>query len=111
MTNGSTFMIAEGFNIYYLGAIAAILPVLAAIIASKKHVGSFHGFLSGASVGIFQKTEPMNLLTLKKCPECAEPLSLSALLCDKCDYNFLSGSIAHRHKLLPPPSEALGHDV
>ena len=104
-------MIIENFNILYLGAIAAIVPLLVVIIASKKDGGFSQRFSSGASLGIVKKIQPMDRLAMKKCPECAEQLSLSALLCDKCDYNFLSGSVAHRHKLLPAPSAALAHDL
>jgi len=104
-------MITEGLNMFYLGAVAAIIPIVAVIIASKKDGRFSHGFVWGASIGIIEKPKHMDLLALKKCPECAEQLSLSALLCDKCDYNFLSGSVLHRHKMLPAPSESLAHEV
>jgi hypothetical protein len=42
---------------------------------------------------------------LKKCPKCAKQLPLPTLVCDTCDYNFLSGTVGHRHELLPLPSE------
>jgi ribosomal protein L40E len=46
------------------------------------------------------------VLTEKTCPKCAEQLPISALLCEACDYNFLSMSVVHRHKLLPAPQRA-----
>jgi hypothetical protein len=88
-----------------------MVPILAVIIGRKRDGGFSQWVLSGAAIGIVEKTQDMDLLALKKCPECAEQLSLSALLCDRCNYNFLSGSVAHRHKLLPAPSEPLAHDV
>jgi hypothetical protein len=39
----------------------------------------------------------------KKCPNCAEQLSLAALICDSCAYNFLSGMVGRGHKMLPAP--------
>ena len=39
----------------------------------------------------------------KQCPNCTEQLPLSALMCETCDYNFLSGMIGHGHRLLPAP--------
>jgi hypothetical protein len=96
VTNGSTLMIAEGLNIFHFSAIALIVAFLTARIASKK------------DRAILKR---QHVLTLKKCPKCAEQLPLSALICDACDYNFLSRMVGHGHKLLPSPSEPLaGHD-
>jgi hypothetical protein len=94
VTNGSTLMTAEGLNIIHFSAIALIVAFLTARIASKK------------DCAIFKR---QHLATLKKCPKCAEQLPLSALVCDACDYNFLSRMVGHRHKLLPSPSEPLAH--
>ena len=90
VTNGSTPMIAEGLNILHFSAIALIVAFLTARIASKK------------DRAILKR---QHVLTLKKCPKCAEQLPLSALICDACDYNFLSGMVGHGHKLLPSPSD------
>jgi hypothetical protein len=96
VTSGSTLMTAEGLNIIHFFAIALIVAFLTARIASKKDRGTF---------------ERQHVLTLKKCPKCAEQLPLSALVCDACDYNFLSGMVGYGHKLLPSPSEPLaGHE-
>ena len=96
VTSGSALMIAEGLNIFHFSAIALIVAFLTARIASKKDRATF---------------ERQHVLTLKKCPKCAEQLPLSALICDACDYNFLSGMVGHGHKLLPSPSELLaGHE-
>jgi hypothetical protein len=39
----------------------------------------------------------------KKCPNCAEQLSLAALICESCAFNFLSGMVGRGHKMLPAP--------
>jgi predicted amidophosphoribosyltransferase len=44
--------------------------------------------------------------TEKNCPNCTEQLPLSALICDACDYNFLSRSVGGKHKLLAAPESA-----
>jgi hypothetical protein len=90
--NGSTLMIAEGLNLLYFSTIALIVAFLTARIASKK------------DRAIFKR---QHFPTLKKCPNCAEQLPLPTLVCDACDYNFLSRIVGHRHKLLPSPSEPL----
>jgi hypothetical protein len=94
VTNGSTLMTAEGLNIIHFFAIALIVALLTARIASKK------------DRAIFKR---QRIATLKKCPKCAEQLPLSALVCDACDYNFLSRMVRRRHELLPSPSEPLAH--
>ncbi len=45
----------------------------------------------------------LQVQALKQCPNCTEQLPLSALLCEVCDYNFLSGMVGHGHRLLPAP--------
>jgi Uncharacterised protein family UPF0547 len=52
------------------------------------------------------KKSDLAALTFKKCPGCSAQLPLSTLVCDACDYNFLSSSIL-RHKLLPASAESL----
>jgi hypothetical protein len=47
---------------------------------------------------------------LKPCPNCAEELPLSAIICDACDYNFLAARPGRGQKLLPP-SEAVTREV
>ena len=44
----------------------------------------------------------------KKCPHCAESIAISALFCDACEYNFLSGTIGSRQKSLPAPAAIMG---
>ena len=95
VTNESTLMIVEGFNFFLFSGIALTFALLMARIASEKD-------------GPFKRH---HVLTLKKCPECAEQLPISALVCDACDYNFLCRTVGHRHKLLPSSSDALAHEV
>jgi predicted nucleic acid binding AN1-type Zn finger protein len=47
--------------------------------------------------------ERRQIVAIKKCPNCTEQLPLSAVLCDGCDYNFLSEMVGHGQKLLPSP--------
>jgi hypothetical protein len=114
MTDGSTIMIAEGVNIIHFSAIALILVFLAARIAKKKDGSFFKWPAAGRTVAndgtsgrIFKR---QHIQALKKCPKCAEQLQLSALICDTCDYNFLSGMVGQRDRLLPSP-EPLAHEV
>src|ERR671914_1683166 len=117
-TNGSTlmFMIAEGLDVLHLSAIALTVAVLTARIASKKDGSFFKWFIAGALLGIFAlplaivKRKQVALSVLKKCPKCAEQLSLSALVCDACDYNFISGMAGYPNKL-PSPGERLVHEA
>ena len=115
MANGSMRMI--GSDILYYCAIALILGFLTAKIGSKKGGTFFQWFVAGALVGVIAlpvailKKERVALLALKKCPKCAGQIPLSALVCDGCDFNFISGFAGHRHKMLPAPNEPPARDV
>ena len=84
-------MIAEDLNGFFLFAILLIIAVLIAINAKN----------SGVSTA--KEHHPVDLRAFKKCPNCAEQLPLSTLVCDACEYNFLSESNGPKHKLLPAP--------
>ena len=114
VTDWSTFMIAEGLNGVHFSAIALILVFLAARIVKKKDGSFFKLAEAGRTVAndctsgrIFRR---QHIQALKKCPKCAEQLQLSALICDTCDYNFLSGMVGQRDRLLPSP-EPLAHEM
>jgi hypothetical protein len=114
LTDGSTIMIAESLDILYFSAIALILVFLTARIAKKKDGNFFKSSIAestprnnGTTGRIFER---QHISALKNCPKCAEQLPLSTLICDACEYNFLSGMVGHRHKLLPS-SEPLGHEA
>ena len=108
VTDGSTLMIAGDLNILHFSAIALILVFLTVRIAKKKHGSFFKSFtarsdpMDNSTAARFFERHPIS--ALKKCPNCAEQLPLSALICDACDYNFLSGMVGHGQKLLPSPT-------
>jgi hypothetical protein len=106
-------MIAEGFNILVLSAIALILVFLAGTIAKRQYGVSFKSFLAACRLknnAADRMFESHRIPALKKCPSCTGQLPLSALMCDACDYNFLSGMVGRGHKMLPSP-KPLVHEV
>lgn len=86
-------MILEDFSVFFLFAILLIIPAFM-MISARNAAGS----AVPASKG--RRIDPLNF---KNCPKCAEQLPLSTLVCDACDYNFLSGSSQSRYRLLPAP--------
>jgi hypothetical protein len=112
-------MIAEDLNldILHFSAIVLTLALLTARIASKKDGSFLKWFVAGAFLGIIAlplaivKRQHVALTALKKCPKCDEQLPLSALVCDVCDYNFISRMVGHPHKLPPPSDEASGQTL
>jgi hypothetical protein len=96
---------------------AITLAFVTANIASKKEGSYFKWFVAGALIGIIalpmairKKRPDIDPPPSKQCPKCAEQHPLSTLICESCDYNFLSGMVGHRHKLLPH-YEPLSHDT
>lgn len=85
-------MIVEDFTVLLLSAILLAIPGVA-VLGGRRRAG-----LADSPT----KTDQMDLLRFKNCPQCSERLSLSALVCDACDYNFLAG-FHSRYKLLPAP--------
>jgi Uncharacterised protein family UPF0547 len=109
VTNGSTLIIDGDSDILHFLAITLILAFLTARIASKKDGSFFKWFVAGAFLGIIALPVAIAikrqhvLSVLKKCPKCAEQLPVSALVCDACEYNFISRIVGHGHKLLASP--------
>jgi Uncharacterised protein family UPF0547 len=108
VANGSTLIIDGDADILHFLAIALILAFLTATIASRKDGSFFKWFVAGAFLGvialpvaIFKRQHVLSIL--KKCPKCAEQLPVSALVCDACEYNFISRIVGHGHKLLASP--------
>jgi hypothetical protein len=103
-------MVAGDLNIVYF-AIAAILIYLAARIVKKNPRNRFESALAAKSFTEHTVTErffPAQRVPIEKnCPNCSEPLPLSALICEACDYNFLSRSVGGKHKLLPSPESTI----
>jgi hypothetical protein len=91
-TQKESLVIAEDFSVFFLFAILLIIPAF--IMISARNGGSA---LPGSKEC---RIDPLNF---KNCPKCAEQLPLSTLVCDACDYNFLSGSSQSRYRLLPAP--------
>ncbi len=84
-----------------------ILMLLIARIGKRKHGGFFKTLVAGSlfsnDCAVDRMFEKHHIPASKKCPNCAEHLPLSGLLCEACDYNFLSGMVGCGNKLLPSP--------
>jgi uncharacterized membrane protein len=111
VTNGSTLIDGDAEILHFL-AIALLLAFLTARIASRKDGSFFTWFVAGAFLGIialpvaiFKRQHVLS--ALKKCPKCAEQLPVSALVCDACEYNFISRIVGHGHKLLASPKTSV----
>ena len=107
LTAGVRLMVAGSSDILHLSAIALILFLLAARMVQKRGGSFFQSFLAGkvpqknrASDRFFERKRTVRL---KTCPNCAEQLRLSALVCDACDYNFLAARPLRAQRSLPPP--------
>ena len=97
-------------DIFNIMGIAMLLGFLTAKIATRKGGGFLKWFLAGALFGVVAL--PLAVLkgrrvsipeVFKKCPQCSRELTASTLVCEHCDYNFLS--MTTRHPRLMPPSE------
>jgi hypothetical protein len=114
VTDGRILMTAGSLDVFYLSAIVLIVAFLTARLMEKKHRSFFKSFCARSSLkntGVVDRFfENNHIATLKKCPNCPERLPLSALICDACDYNFLSGMVARGQRMLPSP-EPMTHNV
>jgi hypothetical protein len=109
LTDGSTPMIPGGVDTLHISLIVLTLLFLTLRIVNKKSGRSSKTFRAasaptnhGASGGFLERRR---IPALKNCPNCAEQLPLSALICDACDYNFLATRPGRGQQLLPPPHE------
>jgi hypothetical protein len=100
------FMIIGGFGFYQL---LALILIMVAAWTAKKPIAAF--FKSYPTSRAFTHNllaarwlAPKPILAQKNCPHCAVPMPISALFCDACDYNYLSGSLGTRQKSLPAPA-------
>jgi hypothetical protein len=101
LTDGSPLMIAGGLEILPITAIALIIVLLVTRIVKRKQFRARStGTHKRASGRLFERQRSPEL---KSCPNCTEQLPLSALICDKCDYNFLAARPGRGQRLLPPP--------
>jgi hypothetical protein len=110
LTDGSALMIAGGLDIPSITALILILVLLARIV-KRKHTGftRARGTVTHkrASGRLF---ESQRSPALKPCPNCAEQLPLSTIICDTCDYNFLAERPGRGQKLLSAP-QPMTHEV
>ncbi|MSP39471.1 MAG: hypothetical protein EXR70_13370 [Deltaproteobacteria bacterium] len=99
-------MTGENLDIVNFFAPAIILMFLIAIAGDKKQVGVFKALVTGSAFSneyaVDRMFEEQHLPSLKKCPNCAEQLPLSGVICEACDYNFLSGMVGNAKRLLAP---------
>lgn len=101
----------KGLSIFGLLIMVLTLAFLTAGIPNHKGESFFKWFLAGASLGIVAlliaifKRKQTALPAQKRCPKCGKQLPIQALVCDACDYNFLSMMVGCQHKPVPPPSE------
>jgi uncharacterized membrane protein YtjA (UPF0391 family) len=113
-TDGIATMIADASNILYFTAIALIFVAFTARIVRGRYRSFFTSLARGRRFtndrAYDRMFERRQIVALKKCPNCTEQLPLSAVLCDGCDYNFLSEMVGHGQKLLPSP-EVLAQEM
>lgn len=107
-------MLAEDINLLHISAIAMIVAFLTAKRTKREEGGFLKSLLPKIMFANDRDADRMferqHIQALKKCPNCTEELPLSVLICEACDYNFLSGMVGLGHKLLPSP-EPLVHEV
>jgi hypothetical protein len=105
LTNGSTLLIAEGLDVLSVAALILIVVLLARIVKRKRDVRKS---LRARSTGTYKRAsarlfENHRTPALKQCPNCAEQLPLSVIICQMCDYNFLAERPGRGQKLLSAP--------
>jgi hypothetical protein len=104
LMDGGSAMTAESVDILPIAAIALILVFLRLRIVNKNPASLSRSFRAESTcAGRFLETQ--RIQALKKCPNCAEQLPLSAIICETCDYNFLAERPGRGQHLLPPPQE------
>ena len=100
-------MLAESLDILHFFAPAIVLMFLIASIGSRKPGGFFRALVWGSAFSNDCAADKMfekhHIAASKKCPNCEEQLPLSGVICEACDYNFLSGMVGYGNKLLPSP--------
>ena len=106
-TDGSKTMSAENLDILHFFAPAVILMLLISRIGNRRHGGFFKALVAGSlfsnDCAVDRMFEKHHIPASKKCPNCTEHLPISGLICEACDYNFLTGMVGYGNKLLPSP--------
>lgn len=105
LTHGSALLIADGLDILSVTALILILILLTRIVKRKRGVRKSprSGDASLNKRASVRRFESQRSPVLKQCPSCAKQLPPSAIICDKCDYNFLAERPGRGQKLLSPP--------
>jgi hypothetical protein len=101
---GSTLIITGGFNILSMATVTLILVLFTATIARKKFGGFVKPYRGRNKRGSRRLFESQRGPVLKPCPNCAEQLPVTAIICGICDYNFLAERPGRGQRLLPQPS-------
>jgi hypothetical protein len=89
---------------FYYG-VGLTIVILASWMATKKDDRALQKLYSRAFKNA-ARSEHLSHSALKTCPKCSVQVPLTTLVCDACDFNFLSGCVGTRHKLLPAPETA-----
>ena len=96
----------EDYGLIQVAGIALIVALLVGRMSSRRASSFFKPRMSKVRKAIpthlFKKKQAA-LSATKKCPNCTDSLPISALVCEACEYNFLSGTVGFRSKMLPPP--------
>jgi hypothetical protein len=105
LTDSRTFMIAG--DTLHIAAIALILIFITARIVKRKNGSFLNPFCLASMLPNHRASERFfeikHVAALKSCPNCATQHALSVLICDACDYNFLTERPGRGQRLLPPP--------
>lgn len=108
LTGGHALMAAKGLEILPITAVALILVLLVRRIVKRETLRARSAVTHKRTAGRLFKRQ--RTPELKPCPNCTEQLPLSAIICNKCDYNFLAARPGRGQNLLPSP-QPMTHGV
>jgi hypothetical protein len=113
LTYGSTLVKTERLDTLDIAGVALIVVLLAARIVNRK-LGFLKSFRAWRTLNNKRSygrlSERQRRPALKPCPNCAEQLPLTAVICYICDYNFLAERPGRGQTLLPAP-QPMTHEV
>lgn len=100
-------MIADNIATIPFAAFALFLVILTAKSAKGSAGGFFKALMAGDwfndDSAVDRMFERRNISATKTCPGCKEQLSLSVVICEACDHNFLTGTVGGGQRMLPSP--------
>lgn len=110
LTYGSTLLTVEGVDIPFVVIVGLIFVLFAARIVRRKRglLKSIRGRGADTKKRASGRLFESQRNPLKPCPNCAEELPLSAIICGTCDYNFLAERPGRGQKLLSSPKPMTG---